>query len=108
MNPLRGHHRWTLLATLACAAGLLGLTGCGGSDDGSQSEEAVELRIDRERKEAAALARQEQRVERLRAEVKRLKSDKAVDAGAAAGAASTPSATVDSSGVRRFTRRLGT
>lgn len=77
------------LARTATAIALAGgaFAGCGESEQNVEPSEAVELRIDRERKEAATLARQQKNVEDLRAEVRRLKSGK----GATASATPAPS-----------------
>lgn len=68
-------HREPLLARRSAGAvlmiGALALTGCGSSNNSSSS--AIELRVDRERAEAAANAHQEDKLKALEGEVHRLR-----------------------------------
>lgn len=60
------------IAVLALGIGAFGVASCG--EDSGESKAAIEQRIERERQEAARLARQDERIKQLQAEVKEQKA----------------------------------
>lgn len=90
-------------AILAIVAVVLtaGSAGCGSSDDGAQAEAerqaAVEQRIERERKEAARDARQEERIKQLERELKSRTTGSSSAPSGSGGSSPTPATSSGSS-----------
>lgn len=91
-----------VVAPVVVLGALGAFVGCGGSNQDSDEAEAIEMRIDRERADAAALAQQRQSVRRLQKEVKKLKQGRSSGGATPAPAATKPVEVADSGSVRTF------